>query len=48
VRVFTIAYGADADPQVLERIAEASAGAAYDATDPTSIDRVLTAVISNF
>jgi Ca-activated chloride channel family protein len=48
VRVFTIAYGADADAQVLERIAEASAGAAYDATDPTSIDRVLTAVISNF
>lgn len=48
VRIFTIAYGADADQTVLARIAETSAGAAYDATDPASVSAVLTAVISNF
>ena len=48
VRIFTIGYSAGADQGALERIAEASAGAAYDASDPTSIDRVLTSVISNF
>jgi Ca-activated chloride channel family protein len=48
VRIFTIAYGEDADQNVLERIAEASAGAAYDASNPTSVLQVLTAVISNF
>jgi Ca-activated chloride channel family protein len=48
VRVFTIAYSADADGGVLRRIAEASSAAAYQSTDPTSIDQVLTAVVSNF
>ena len=48
VRVFTIAYGADADQAVLRRIAEATNAAAYDASDPATIDRVFTAVISNF
>jgi Ca-activated chloride channel family protein len=48
VRIFTIGYSAAADQGALEQIAEASAGAAYDASDPTSIDRVLTSVISNF
>jgi Ca-activated chloride channel family protein len=48
VRVFTIAYSADADGGALRRIAEASAAASYQSTDPTSIDQVLTAVISNF
>ena len=48
VRVFTIAYSADADGGVLRRIAEASAAASYQSTDPTSIDQVLTAVVSNF
>jgi Ca-activated chloride channel family protein len=48
VRVFTIAYGGDADQAVLRRIAEATNAAAYDASDPTTIDRVFTAVISNF
>ncbi|MGH9243289.1 MAG: substrate-binding domain-containing protein [Acidimicrobiales bacterium] len=48
VRVFTIAYAGDADQGVLRRIAEASAAAAYDASDPASIDQVLSAVISNF
>jgi Ca-activated chloride channel family protein len=48
VRVFTIAYGDTADLPTLRRIAEASRGAAYDASDPDSIDKVFTAVISNF
>lgn len=48
VRVFSIAYGQDADLDVLRRISEASRAAAYDATDPTSIERIFTAVISNF
>jgi Ca-activated chloride channel family protein len=48
VRVFTIAYGDDADLGELRRIAEASKAAAYDASDPGSIDKVLAAVLSNF
>ncbi|MGE3661160.1 MAG: VWA domain-containing protein [Pseudonocardia sp.] len=48
VRVFPIAYGADADLAVLRRIAQASTGAAYDAGDPESIDKVLRDVVSNF
>jgi Ca-activated chloride channel family protein len=48
VRVFPIVYGADADAEKLERIAEASDSAVYYATDPSKIDRVLAAVISNF
>jgi Ca-activated chloride channel family protein len=48
VRVFPIAYGADADLETLRRIAEATDAAVYDASDPRSIDRVFTAVVSNF
>ena len=48
VRVFTIAYGADADTSVLERIAEASNATAYEATDATTIQDVFAAVVSNF
>jgi Ca-activated chloride channel family protein len=48
VRVFSIAYGADADLGVLKRISEASRAAAYDATNPASIDAVFTNVLSNF
>lgn len=48
VRIFPIAYGDDADLPSLRRIAEGSRGAAYDASDPASIDKVFTAVISNF
>jgi Mg-chelatase subunit ChlD len=54
VRVFTIAYGAEADQQdkggrtVLEKIATATGGRAYDARDPKAIVDVLTSVISNF
>jgi Ca-activated chloride channel family protein len=48
VRVFPIAYGADADLATLTKIAEASRAAVYDASDPTSIDKVFVSVISNF
>jgi Ca-activated chloride channel homolog len=48
VRIFPIAYGRDADPASLRRIAEATDAAAYDSSDPRSIDQVFTAVISNF
>lgn len=48
VRVFPIAYGGDADLNTLRRIAEASNGAVYDASDPRSITKVFTAVVSNF
>jgi len=48
VRVFPIAYGDDADIGELTKIADASRAAAYDASDPASIDKVLTAVLSNF
>ena len=48
VRVFPIAYGADADVDALKAIADASSSAEYDAKDPTTINQVLTAVISNF
>ena len=48
VRVFPIAYGADADTASLQAIADASSSALYKATNPTTITQVLTAVISNF
>jgi Ca-activated chloride channel family protein len=48
VRIFPIAYGGDADLDALRRIAEASSAAVYDASDPASISKVLTAVVSNF
>jgi Ca-activated chloride channel family protein len=48
VRVFPIAYGADADLNTLTRIAQASRAAVYDASDPTTISKVFVSVISNF
>ncbi|GLZ37696.1 substrate-binding domain-containing protein [Actinokineospora sp. NBRC 105648] len=54
VRVFAIAYGdgtdfnRDGEPGELQKIAQASHGAAYDATDPASIETVFTNVLSNF
>ncbi len=48
IRVFPIAYGDGASIDVLRRIADASRGAAYDAKDPASIDKVFTEVVSNF
>jgi Ca-activated chloride channel family protein len=48
VRVFTIGYGHDADLATLRRISDATNASTYDASDPTTIDRVFTAVVSNF
>jgi Ca-activated chloride channel family protein len=48
VRVFPIAYGEDAELAPLKRIAEATNAAAYDASNPSTIIQVFTAVISNF
>ncbi|HSJ44031.1 MAG TPA: substrate-binding domain-containing protein [Euzebyales bacterium] len=48
VRIFPIAYGSDADLATLQRLAEATNAAVYDASDPTSISKVFDAVISNF
>ncbi len=48
VRVFPIAYGDDADLGELRAIADASRAAVYDASDPASLDKVFTAVLSNF
>ena len=48
VRVFTIAYGSDADQTVLKQMSEATAGSEYDSSQPDSINQVFTAVISNF
>ncbi len=48
VRVFTIAYGPDADLDTLTLISEASRAAAYDARNPATIDKVFADVLSNF
>ncbi len=48
VRIFTLAYGAGADPTELRQIAEASNATAYQAGDATTINKVFAAVVSNF
>jgi Ca-activated chloride channel family protein len=48
VRVFTIAYGNQADTATLKQIAQATNAAAYDASDPATISKVFTSVLSNF
>jgi Ca-activated chloride channel family protein len=48
IRIFTVAYGAEADPAELRQIAEASNATAYRASDATTIDQVFEAVVSNF
>lgn len=48
VRVFTIAYGNDADKKLLQIIADTTQGASYDASDPKSIKTIFEEVISNF
>ncbi|MFD8527003.1 extracellular solute-binding protein [Streptosporangium canum] len=48
VRMFTIAYGQDADLAVLKQISETTSAAAYDSRESGSIDQVFTAVVSNF
>lgn len=48
VRIFTIAYGEDADAKILERIAKATGGQMFTASDPTRINQVFASVINNF
>jgi len=48
VRLFTIGYGKDADLDVLRQLAESASGAFYNASDPKSISKIFTQVISNF
>ncbi|TGB16234.1 VWA domain-containing protein [Streptomyces sp. MZ04] len=54
IRVFTIAYGDKADEKdaggrtVLQEVASATGGRAYDAKNPKLINDVITSVISNF
>ena len=48
IRIFPISYSADADDAVLRNIAEATNSAVYSANDPKTIDKVFTAVVSNF
>lgn len=48
IRVFTVAFGQDASLPELKQIADASAGASYDAREETSIEKVLSDVVSNF
>ena len=47
VRVFAIAYGADASKPVLDRIAAAARGRAYSG-DPATIEKVYTQISSFF
>lgn len=48
VRIFTIAYGEDANAKILERIAKATGGQMFSASDPTRINQVFASVINNF
>ncbi|WP_438352196.1 substrate-binding and vWA domain-containing protein [Microbacterium sp. CJ88] len=48
VRIFPIAYGEGADISALQRIAEATGGQWFDASDPAKIDLVFASVINNF
>ena len=48
IRIFPIAYGKDAQKNILRQIAEASNAAAYDASNPATIEQVFANVISNF
>jgi len=48
VRVFTIAYGGDADAAALDGIARAARGGSYDAKNAADIQFVFSDVLSNF
>lgn len=49
VRIFTVPYGANADTQLLDNIADVTKATYYDeATDPKNIDEVMVSVFSNF
>lgn len=48
VRIFPIAYGSGADTSALQRIADATGGQMFDASDAARIDLVFASVINNF
>ncbi|MFC9251896.1 substrate-binding domain-containing protein [Amycolatopsis thailandensis] len=48
VRIFTMAYGAQADSRVLDEIALKSKARGYQAVDPQGIDKMFVNVFSNF
>ncbi|NLA35385.1 MAG: VWA domain-containing protein [Actinobacteria bacterium] len=48
IRMFTVGYGQGAQADVLAQIAQASAAAAYNAKDATTISKVFEQVVSNF
>jgi Ca-activated chloride channel family protein len=48
VRIFTIAYGDQAETDTLASLAEASLGTAYEALDPADIGKVFSQVVANF
>ncbi len=48
VRIFTMAYGAQADGKVLDEIAQKSKARSYQAVDPQGIDKMFVNVFSNF
>ena len=48
VRIFTIAYGDQAETETLTALADASLGTAYDALDPADIGKVFYQVVANF
>ena len=48
VKIFAIGFGENADMTALEKLASASGGQAFDATDPARIGEVLKSVMNNF
>ncbi|WDZ83605.1 vWA domain-containing protein [Micromonospora cathayae] len=48
VKVFCIAFDRDSDLATLDRIAKASSGKAFDATDPAMIDEAFVKLVSSF
>jgi Ca-activated chloride channel family protein len=48
VKVFCVAFDRESDLAALDRIAKASAGKAFDATDPAKIDEAFVKLVSSF
>ncbi|WP_320067005.1 vWA domain-containing protein [Micromonospora sp. RTGN7] len=48
VKVFCVAFDRESDLNALDRIAKASAGKAFDATDPATIDEAFVKLVSSF
>lgn len=48
VRIFAIAYSGSADIEALQKLAQASGGQVFDATDPAKITETFQSVMNNF